>query len=71
MLKRLFVLCFILVAALYAEEYECAEGMLGYQVVIKGTKNLAPKVSSKTYRSAEYCEEDLRKYLSKHKRNSK
>lgn len=66
MLKRLFVLYFIVVANLCATEYDCIELYGDYRVVIKGTKNEARNVSSKRYVNKFYCEEDLKAYLSRH-----
>lgn len=56
----------MLVSAVCTEEYECIRLYNDYKVVFKGTKDVAYRISKKNYSSQDYCEEDLKAYLSRH-----
>lgn len=64
-MKKLLLLCSILIMPLFAEKYECAINGCDYRIVFKGTRDIAYRVSDKRYKNREYCNEALEDYLSK------
>ncbi len=65
-MKKLLLLCSILIMPLFAEKYECIKLYNDYKIDIRGTRDVATRVSTRNYTSKSYCKATLEYYLSRH-----